>query len=85
MVVKDQKEYFPIDALPFTVSALLMVILLCGASILHLTGDLHKTLDSLDFAQELDEYINWYNCKRIKLSLCGLSPIEYRQRLGCAV
>ena len=35
--------------------------------------------------EELDEYINWYNCKRIKLSLCGLSPIEYRQRLGCAV
>ena len=38
-----------------------------------------------DFAQELDDYINWYNCKRIKLSLGGLSPIEYRQRLGCAV
>ena len=27
-----------------------------------------------DFAQELDDYINWYNCKRIKLSLGGLSP-----------
>ena len=38
-----------------------------------------------DFAQELDDYINWYNCKRIKLSLGGLSLIEYRQRLGCAV
>ena len=38
-----------------------------------------------DFAQELDDSINWYNCKRIKLSLGGLSPIEYRQRLGCAV
>lgn len=38
-----------------------------------------------DFAQELDDYINWYNCKRIKLSLGRLSPIEYRQRLGCAV
>ena len=38
-----------------------------------------------DFAQELDDYINWYNCKRIKLSLGGLSPIEYRQHLGCAV
>ena len=38
-----------------------------------------------DFAQELDDYINWYNCKRIKLSLGGLSPIEYRQHLRCAV
>ena len=38
-----------------------------------------------NFAQELDDYINWYNCKRIKLSLGGLSPIEYRQHLGCAV
>ena len=38
-----------------------------------------------DFAQELDDNINWYNCKRIKMSLGGLSPIEYRQRLGCAV
>lgn len=25
------------------------------------------------------------NCQRIKLSLGGLSPIEYRQHLGCAV
>ena len=38
-----------------------------------------------DFDQELDDYINWYNCKRIKLSLGGLSPIEYRQHLGCTV
>ena len=30
-----------------------------------------------DFAQELDDYINWYNRKRIKLS-----PMEYRQYLG---
>lgn len=35
-----------------------------------------------DFAQELDDYINWYNRKRIKLSLGGLSPLEYRQHLG---
>ena len=38
-----------------------------------------------DFAQELYDYINWYNRKCNKLSLGGLSPIEYRQRLGCAV
>lgn len=38
-----------------------------------------------DFAQELDDYIHWYNRKRIKLSLVGLSPIEYRQWLKCTV
>ena len=38
-----------------------------------------------NFAQALDDSINWYNCKRIKLALGGLSPIEYRQHLGCAV
>ena len=35
-----------------------------------------------DFRQEIDRYINWYNHKRIKLSLGGLSPIEYRHHLG---
>ena len=38
-----------------------------------------------DFAQELDDYINWYNCKRIKLSLGRRSPLEYRQHLGFTV
>ena len=38
-----------------------------------------------DFASELDDYINWYNCKRIKRSLDGLSTLEYRQHLGFAV
>ena len=49
----------------------------CGRSWIEVSSD--------DFAQELDDHINWYNRKRIKLSLRGLSPIEYRQRLGCAV
>ena len=31
-----------------------------------------------DFMSRLDEYIHWYNKKRIKLSLGGLSPLEYR-------
>ena len=35
-----------------------------------------------DFSREIDRYINWYNHKRIKLSLGGLSPIEYRHHLG---
>ena len=37
-----------------------------------------------DFRQEIDHYINWYNHKRIKLSLGGLSPIQYRHHLGFA-
>lgn len=35
-----------------------------------------------NFAKELDDYINWYNRKRIKLSLGRLSPMEYRQHVG---
>ncbi|NMF88330.1 IS3 family transposase, partial [Aromatoleum petrolei] len=31
-----------------------------------------------------DSYIRWYNQHRIKLSLGGLSPLEYRQFLGIA-
>ena len=35
-----------------------------------------------DFIQELNAYIHWYSHKRIKLSLGGLSPLEYRHKLG---
>ncbi len=38
-----------------------------------------------DFRLELDRYINWYNQKRIKLSLGELSPVEYRHHLGFSV
>ena len=38
------------------------------------------SLDS--FIQELNDYIHWYNHKRIKLSLGGLSPLGYRHELG---
>ena len=34
------------------------------------------------FIEAVDEYIRWYNQKRIKLSLGGLSPSGYRQSLG---
>ena len=37
-----------------------------------------------DSRQEIDHYIKWYNHKRIKLSLGGLSPIEYGHHLGFA-
>ncbi len=35
-----------------------------------------------DFIQELDEYIHWYNEKRIKMSLGGMSPLNYKRSLG---
>ena len=34
------------------------------------------------FTEILDDYIHWYNEKRIKISLGGMSHIEYRQSLG---
>lgn len=36
------------------------------------------------FIAELDGYIRWYNESRIKMSLGGRSPVEYRQSLGIA-
>ena len=38
------------------------------------------TIDS--FIDQLDAYIRWYSEKRIKLSLGGMSPLEYRNSLG---
>jgi transposase InsO family protein len=37
------------------------------------------------FVEQLDNYIKWYAEKRIKLSLGGMSPLDYRRRLGLAV
>jgi len=34
------------------------------------------------FIDEVDAYIRWYNETRIKMSLGGRSPIEYRKSLG---
>ena len=36
------------------------------------------------FMNLVDQYIRWYNQKRIKLSLGGLSPVEYRQSVSTA-
>lgn len=36
------------------------------------------------FIDELDRYLRWYNEKRIKLSLGGMSPIAYRRSIGLA-
>ncbi len=35
-----------------------------------------------EFMEHINNYIYWYNFKRIKMSLDGLSPIEYRRSLG---
>jgi transposase InsO family protein len=37
------------------------------------------------FVQYLNSYIKWYNEKRIKISLGGLSPVEYRRNLGLSI
>lgn len=37
-----------------------------------------------EFCALLDDYIYWYNEKRIKMSLGGMSPLEYRRSLGLA-
>lgn len=38
-----------------------------------------ETFENMEqFKQKLKEYIKWYNSKRIKLRLKGLSPIQYR-------
>ena len=35
-----------------------------------------------DFINYLHTYLEWFSSKRIKLSLNGMSPIEYRHSLG---
>ncbi len=37
-----------------------------------------------EFMGKLDAYLRWYNEERIKMSLGGRSPLEYRQALGYA-
>nr|WP_241560340.1 IS3 family transposase [Marinomonas rhizomae] len=36
--------------------------------------------DEDDLIQELEEYIDYYNTKRIKMGLNGLTPVEYRNQ-----
>lgn len=37
-----------------------------------------------EFIRHLEEYMVWYRDKRIKISLGGLSPMEYRRLMGVA-
>ena len=41
-----------------------------------------KSVTLAQFIEAVDDYIRWYNEKRIKISLGSLSPIEYRESLG---
>lgn len=43
-----------------------------------------KNVTIEQFIEVVDDYIRWYNEKRIKISLGALSPIEYRVSLGLA-
>ena len=38
-----------------------------------------------EFIQEVDDYMHWYREKRIKATLGGLSPLDYRRSMGAAV
>lgn len=45
-----------------------------------------RQIISIDsFIDELDKYMHWYNEERIKMSLGGMSPLEYRRSLGIAI
>lgn len=37
------------------------------------------------FIEEVNNYMHWYNEERIKMSLGGMSPLEYRHSLGIAI
>lgn len=37
-----------------------------------------------EFMDRVDKYIHWYNERRIKRSLGGMSPVDYRASLGLA-
>jgi len=37
------------------------------------------------FIKILDDYMHWYAEERIKISLGGISPIQYRRQLGLTV
>ena len=47
-------------------------------------GDRHWRLAVEEFISIINQYMQWYRDKRIKLSLGGLSPMEYRRSLGIA-
>ncbi|MBO8435977.1 MAG: IS3 family transposase [Spirochaetes bacterium] len=43
-------------------------------------GKYWKGVSIQDFIRRVDAYIHWYNEERIKMSLGGLSPFEFRSK-----
>ena len=41
-----------------------------------------KGVTTDEFIEYLDTYLTWFAEKRIKMSLGGMSPVEYRKKLG---
>ncbi|MFD2729715.1 IS3 family transposase, partial [Enterococcus camelliae] len=41
-----------------------------------------KNITINQFIDQVDDYIHWYNNQRIKLSLGGLSQLQYRKKQG---
>jgi len=39
----------------------------------------------MSFIETLDSYLHWYNNKRIKMSLGGMSPVQYRKCLELTI
>ena len=55
--------------------------------IAYCSNDIRYVMDYVDcdkyiYMSILNDYLHWYNEKRIKKSLGYLSPMEYRHRLG---
>ncbi len=44
-----------------------------------------KGVSIKDFIDKLNLYIKWYGEKRVKVSLGGMSPLEYRKSLGLVI
>ncbi|MCI1209729.1 MAG: IS3 family transposase [Treponema sp.] len=45
-------------------------------------GRSFKHFSTIQFSAYINRYIQWYNCKRVKVSLNGNSPMEYRLLRG---
>ena len=43
-----------------------------------------KDVSIVQFIDELDNYLRWYNEKRIKMTLGAMSPVAYRRSIGLA-
>ena len=56
----------------------------CRGQALDAHGEKWDKISVEEFISIVNQYMQWYRDKRIKLSLGGLSPMEYRRSLGIA-